>query len=549
MGNTCAPVGSALPPRRDQLITAADTAPVPSFSGYGDSIIVPQAKDRMRELIEREQLPTEMKATLAGSLTGDMQRQQLLFQAMIDTWPHLSKALREVKLAVRNAPWQVNAWAPRGKKPTAASEKLARFVEDSIWGMKPDMIKGLKGFEGTLEEITLGYFMGHYVGEIHWQKESIWMKAGGETEVEGHRWLPQCSKTLPPRFYGYPYWDQDEDRLMLDRTGGEGMHEAFEDFPEHRFLVGVNGAHSGHPTIAAPLRALTGYWMAAVYGLKWLMQYAQLFGVPFRWAEYEAGDPTAKAEIMAMMRRIGTEGWAAFPKGTKMEFLNEAGGGSSLVQRELLKLADEQCDIFILGQTLTSSQGDKGSQALGTVHMQVRQEILKGVCDFAGEVLTHQFAPSIVALNYGDRRKDIPGIWAKFEAPIDEQKLAERDNALGILSGKVPVAKAWFYERHKLPMPAEGEELLVPEPQPVPEPPKLGPDGQPVQPDEDEDDEVAEKDPEKVAASEASHLPAELKALLKRMEKAAAKGGIIDADAIADLMGAAWINSAKKDVD
>ena len=121
MGTECRPVGAALPPRRDAArVEAADAAPT-RLDGGADSIIVPAARDRMLELIEREQLPGDVRQTLAGALGGDLRRQQLLFQAMIDTWPRLQKAIREVKLAARKAPWRVAAWAPRGPKAAVRS--------------------------------------------------------------------------------------------------------------------------------------------------------------------------------------------------------------------------------------------------------------------------------------------------------------------------------------------------------------------------------------------------------------------------------------------
>ena len=125
----------------------------------------------------------------------------------------------------------------------------------------------------------------------------------------------------------------------------------------------------------------------------------------------------------------------------------------------LIELADEQCDTFILGQTLTSSEGDAGSRALGEVHATVRQDVIEGVCDFVGEILSYQLVPSLLALNYGESRKDVPGIWAIFEKPKDERALAERDRILVKELG-MPVGKAWLYERHGVPVPAEGDELF-----------------------------------------------------------------------------------------
>lgn len=449
MGNEFKPVGAGLPPRRDAHVEASrKVAGVPGPAGGADSIIVPAARDRMLELIEREQLPIDVRATLAGALSGDLRRQQLLFQAMIDTWPRLQKALGEIKRAARKAPWMVTAWAPRGGTPDAAAEALAREVDADIWGMRPDSMRGLKGFEGTIEELVMGYFLGHHVLETRWAR-------GADS-----RWLPVNTKPVPPRYYGYPYDDvKGGDRLMFDSTGGTGGWNGFEDFPEHRFLVAVNGGHPGHASIAAPLRALTGHWLGAVYGLKWLLQFAQICGVPIRWAEY--GAEPDKCRVADMLQNIGTAGWGAFPAGTKLNFVETGKSANDIPQKIMIDLADEQCDIFILGQTLTSSAGDKGSQALGTVHAGVRQDVIEGVCDFVGEVLSYQLAPSIVALNYGRSRTDVPGIWVRWPETRDETALALRDEKLGITTGGLPVGKAWFYERHGIPMPAPGEEMLV----------------------------------------------------------------------------------------
>jgi len=439
------PVGTALPPRRDVLIEAAAASPSLSLT---ESIIVPKAQERLLELFEREQLPGDVRQTLAAALAGDLRQQQLLFQAMVDTWPRLQKALREVKLAVRKALWQLKPWAERGEKPKGGAEKLAREVEAAIWSMKPDPTRNEKGFEGMVEELALGYFFGHQVLEIRWERDG-----------KGIR--PKSAKVVPPRFYGYPYHDAGEDRLMFDPNGGMGA-ENYVDFPEHRFLIAINGGHPGHASIAAPLRALATYWLAAVYGLKWLTQFAQICGVPFRWAEYATGDETSKRVVQEMLSKIGSAGWGAFPAGTKVNFVDTGKGANTVAQKVLLDLADEQCDIFILGQTLTSSAGDKGSQALGKVHEGVRQDVIEGVCDFVGEVLSYQLVPSIVTLNYGENREDLPGVWAEWPEEKDLKAEAERFEALKRLG--LQVGKEWGYETLGVPMPGDGDELLFPEP-------------------------------------------------------------------------------------
>ncbi|WP_226895735.1 phage portal protein family protein [Luteolibacter marinus] len=440
-----------LPPRRDSLIEAAEAAPAPGppAGGWGDSINVPRARDRMLEFFEREQLPGDVKQTLAAALNGDLHLQHLLFVAMMDSWPKLQKNIGEIARLVSIAPWKVVPHAARGKKPKPGAEKFAAEVEDFIWCMKPRPARGECGFEGTVKALATGFYFGHAVSEIRWEAA-----AGG--------WRPRATKPLPARYYGYPFeeapQDDPEDRLMLDPEGGTGSRN-FVDFPQHRFLIGVNKGHPGHPAVAAPLRSLAAYWLAAVYGLKWFMSFTQLYGIPWRHAEVaSAADDNA---VKSALASIGSNGYIVTRPGTKINILDGgATSGQSLPQRELIELADKQCDVFILGQTLTSGTDGSGSRALGEVHQETKHGNVDAVADFVGEILTHQLVPAIVAVNWGERHDELPQIWAKREETKDEKAAAERMEIVQRMG--VPMSKQFVYDDLGIPMPAEGEELFQP---------------------------------------------------------------------------------------
>lgn len=436
------PIGSALPPRRDKLVEAKDDTP-----RVTEAIVAPKARDRLLELIEREQLPADVRDTLAGALTGDLRRQQLLFQAMIDTWPRLQKNIKEVLREVKKAPWEFAPFSLRGKEPDNSAIVKAELAEDTFWAMEPRRAAGELGGPGLIEALGYGYFAGHQVVEVRWTRDESGIR-------------PRAAKVVPPRFYGYPYNDDGEDRLMFDADGGR-LGYNYQDFPEHRFLLAINGGHPGHPLIAAPLRALTGYWLAATFGLKWLLQFAQLYGVPFRWATY--ADESSKTKVCNMLETIGSAGWGAFPSGTKVEFVDASKSAKELPQKDLIEMADTQCDTFILGQTLTTDVGDSGSRALGDVHEGVRRSVIQGVSDFVADVLNEQYLPSLIELNYGSR-DEVPEIKAVFENAKDEKAMAERDMILFKGMG-LSVEKSWLYERHGVPEPdADSEEIFQPVP-------------------------------------------------------------------------------------
>lgn len=466
------PVGAALPPRRESLIQAAEAVPAATGNDWGSSINVPLARDRMLEYFEREQLPNEVRSTLAAALNGDLHYQHLLFTAMIDTWPKLQKGIEEIARKVSVAPWKVHPYAVRGEKPDEKAEKRAKEIEALIWGMKPRVERMENGLEDTIKALVRGYYYGHAVCEIRWENKD--------------GWRPRATKTIPARFYGYPYdagsAEDPEDRLMFDPTGMMGSR-SFVDFEPNRFLIAIHAGHGGHPSMAAPLRALAGYWLAAVYGLKWFMNFTQLYGIPWRHAE--VGDTKDENAVKTALSSIGANGYIVTKPGTKINILAPGvTSAASLPQRELIALADQQCDQFILGQTLTSGTDNSGSRALGEVHQGTLDEVVNGVADFVGGVLTHQFIPAIAAVNYGETIGDeLPEMWAKPEDEDDTKINAERMEIITRMG--VPMTEAYVYEELGIPVPADGDKMFESN-KPLPPaidpnmPPKLGPDGKPL---------------------------------------------------------------------
>ena len=252
-----------------------------------DGIIAPKAKDRFYEILEREQMPSSVKSTLQGALNGNLRNQGAMFESMLDSWPRLQSNMNEVAEKVRDAEFKIEPYSEEGEEPTESAIEKAKFVEGALNKMKSDPKNGSLDFKGLKLNLATGYFTGHNVNELFWADDSGAM-------------LPTTAKNVPWRYFGYPYSSDADDRLMLSP---DGFHDDLEDFPEHKFIIGVNKGHNSHPSVSAPLRALSMYWLAVVYGMKWLLNFAQLFGQPIRWAGYS--DPNTKQAIMDMLANMG----------------------------------------------------------------------------------------------------------------------------------------------------------------------------------------------------------------------------------------------------
>jgi phage gp29-like protein len=124
----------------------------------------------------------------------------------------------------------------------------------------------------------------------------------------------------------------------------------------------------------------------------------------------------------------------------------------------MLDRAEKQMDLLILGQTLTSDVSKHGgSRALGEVHADVRAEVIQAAANFAAGVLNAQLVRSILLLNYGED-SEAPEFRPAPKKEQDSLANAQRDSTL--LAAGAPMPRAWFYKRHGIPLPQEGEETV-----------------------------------------------------------------------------------------
>lgn len=418
-------------------------------------IVQPRARDRWMSAMARSYTPEMIHSVLRSALSGNLVAQWELFDLMEDTWPRLQKNLNDLKDAVCAETWAVQPYALTGEKPSREAVKRAKLLEQVLWRMTPRAQADENGFNATLKDIADAWGKGIAVLEVHWEQRAV---AGAGAVI-----APRCTTWVHPRYYGYA---QNAPELMLNvrelsigSGAPEGLKDAgegFAEFPQDKFLIAVAKQKSGHPAGSALLRPLAWWWCASNFSAEWLLNFAQLFGLPLRWASYDPNQPGLLNKICDMLENMGSSAWAAFPAGTKIELHEPSRNGTDNPQAALLDRADKQCDLLILGQTLTSEAGDAGSRALGEVHQRVRADRKAALAAWTSEVL-QQLSAAFCRLNFGDDL-ECPWLQPVVKEVRDAKAMAERDRIL--LDAGVELPKAWFYERHEIPMPNVGEEVV-----------------------------------------------------------------------------------------
>ena len=259
---------------------------------------------RIQETDLQNVTPDQVKFILRNVRNGQLEDQDRLFRLMLDTWPRLRKAINEVAGSIARLEIKVEPNIAEGEEePSDRAIELQELVSRSLDCANPRPGHWEFNLEGAIRALVDAYIKGTSVLEIVWHLDKGII-------------APRCYAPVPAQYTAYPSSSREIDRLMLSPDGGPTTSR-LEDFPEHRFLIGTWVQGGLHPIHAANLRALSKYWLASVYGLGWLMQYSQLFGVPWRHVETDGSDE-AMTKAEKMLSDIGSSGWAVPGPGVEL---------------------------------------------------------------------------------------------------------------------------------------------------------------------------------------------------------------------------------------
>ena len=386
----------------------------------------------------RRMTPDQVRWIIESAVGGNIQQQWQLFDLMEDSWPRLAKNLGEVRRAAARCTYTVTPYlAPGQTKPTDIARERADLAKAALTNWRPTVGSLELSFEDTLFDALDAYGKGLSVLEVGWQRH----RAGI---------LPRSAWQLAPQLYG---WNADGNRLGLVADG------TWREFPEGQFLVGTWRGRSGVPGQTALLRCLAPYWCGITFGWEWLLNHAQIFGVPIRWGTYDAARPELKSSLETMLENMGSAGWAAMPSGTSLELKEAVRSGPDNPQVLIQTLADKACDIVILGQEASTESKPSGlGNGASELHGAVRADVLQNAAQWCADLLNYQLMPSLMRWNFGDD-EELPIIVPDFAAEPDPQAKALRDQIL--LQSGVSMPRAWFYTRHSIPMPEPTEEVIT----------------------------------------------------------------------------------------
>lgn len=357
---------------------------------------------------------------------------------------HLQSVLQTRELAVAGLEWQVVPRIAKGaKKARLRDTKAAEFVQEKL--------REAKEFPTLLAHLIGAKYYGYSVAEIFWKKD-------------GEHVVPSHFEAVPQRRFIFDI--KTGDLNWCDLSGGmtyPGVNLQRE-YPG-RFIQFQPRVNGDVPCREGLVRVLMWVALFRNWDLRDWMTLAELAWKPWRTGSYEKNAQDEDIDnLTTVLEGMTANGVAVYPNTTevKIEWPKAAPKGGS-THKELFDAMGAEMSKAVVGQTLTTEQGARGSQALGRIHNEVRRDLLEADARDVAAIIERDIIEPMVRMNFGEDVK-VPKLEFITDDSADVAALATAMEKLCGPNVRLRVSQAHVRDVAGIPEPEEGEELCGPDP-------------------------------------------------------------------------------------
>jgi len=326
---------------------------------------------------------------------------------------HVWACVQSRKSGVLSLEWELD----RGK----AKSRQAKIIEDIFNKLDLNTI---------ITEILDASMFGFQPLEVIWQNTASLI-------------IPKEIKAKPVEWFVF----DDENQLKLktkDNFQGELL-------PDKKFLL-----PQYNPSYQNPYgeRTLSRVFWPVIFkkgGLKFWVIFTEKYGMPFLVGKHPRGTSKDDTDNLAdMLTAMIQDAIAVIPDDSSVEMHEAAKGSSAEIYEKLIDKMNAEISKAILGQTLTTEIGNKGSFAASKTHMDVRKDIIETDKRIVERTL-NQLIRWIYDLNFSGQT-NIP-VFSMWEEEDVDLNLAQRDKILadsGVKFTKDYYMKAYGFEEEDL---------------------------------------------------------------------------------------------------
>ena len=371
--------------------------------------------------------PAKLARILEEAEQGNLQSQAELFADMEEKDAHLFAEMDKRKRALIKLDWSIEP----PQNASAAEKSDAGYLTEMLDSVDlPDLSLSL--MDGV------GY--GYRCTEINWSL------------IERQQ-VPVALEHRPPSWFRTSAEEQNTLRLRDNSPTGAAL------IP-FGWVCHVHKAKSGYIARGGLHRVLAWPYLFKNYGIRDFAEYLEICGIPIRVGKYPAG--TGAAERATLLRAVTELGHAAagiIPDSMMIEFITAAQNGAA-PHMTMVEWAERSMSKAILGGTLTSqADGKTSTNALGTVHNEVRRELTESDARQVAATITRDLLYPLLVLNRGQRDpRRIPKLVFDVSEPEDMKTFADSLPKLVGIGMQIP--SAWAQKKLGIPAPAKDEPVL-----------------------------------------------------------------------------------------
>jgi len=341
----------------------------------------------------------------------------------VDRDAHAGSVLQTRYLAVAGLEWEV---IPADE--SAKAQAIADFVREAVDGCN---------FTQAIQELMQAVLYGFYVAEVLW------------TARQDGAWVPKKLIAKHPRRFCFT--TERELRLLTPASMVTG-----EPVPERKFITFTYGSSDNPYGKGLGQKLWWPVWFKK-NGIKFWLIFLDKWGSPTAVGKYPAGATKEQKDmLLEAIEAIRQETGVTIPESMVIDLL-EASRSGNITHESLCEYMDRQISKAVLGQTLTTEVGERGSYSASQTHDEVRNEIRNADSDLLCERLNETLVRWLVDLNFPDRL--YPWLDLRTEEKADLKARAETDRIVVREMG-LPVAVDYFYDTYGYPKPDKGAELI-----------------------------------------------------------------------------------------
>ena len=424
--------------------------------------------------------PTYVEGVLRGALAGNHVQSCDLFDLMMDSDPEIACCVQEYMEGILKKKFTFEAYHEEDEEASDSAVEKCKVVSAALRNMRPDAAADENDLRGTVRDILSARFYGQSLLEVEWHdvnnpqalnireisnlgqvvcpRSTFWVhptcygwdtsiKLGLRTELTDIKKLTKVAKNKRGNSLA-----ETTANWWMTGTSAQPLASTLTALPKNQFLLGIYKFRAGSVMSGSVLRSLAMWWVFSNFCGDWLLRYAELFGIPFRKANYKPGTPRdIIQEMKSMLQNMGSSGYALLPEGVSLEFEKGSGGSSDSPQAFLLNYANEMKRKVILHQTMTGGSQSSGNGA-GKGGMDTEGDVKQDCFDegarYAESIINLQLVPMILNMNYGED--------GDMEAPT--VRLVDNDvggladaQCVQILSQIMDIPDSYLHKRFNIP--------------------------------------------------------------------------------------------------